>query len=148
QVGYAGELLDEHPWAATSNGVGLSYDMADMSWCAAVDAFGCGDLGTPGAANPARDGGMNMEGQCFDGIEMRDIAVPSPGELIISEFMANPEVVSDTAGEWFELRALADFDLNGLEIGGAFIDGPEATIGGTDCIALIADDTALIARSS
>jgi hypothetical protein len=141
-------LLDEHTWGATSNGVALSYDMTNMSWCAAVDAFGCGDLGTPGAANPACDGGMTMEGMCFDGMDWRDIVVPTPGQLVISEFMANPAVVTDANGEWFEVRALASFDLNGLELGKLFADGPLETVDVTDCIPLTAGQTALLASNA
>jgi hypothetical protein len=41
-----------------------------------------------------------------------------PGELLISEVLANPGAVSDTAGEWFELyNASANaIDLNGVKI--------------------------------
>lgn len=40
----------------------------------------------------------------------------SPGDLIISEVMADPAVVSDARGEWFELHNLtgSSLDLNGL----------------------------------
>lgn len=31
------------------------------------------------------------------------IRAPAPGDLVISEVMANPSAVSDSAGEWFEL---------------------------------------------
>lgn len=45
---------------------------------------------------------------------------PDPGEvaLIISEFMPNPAVVSDTVGEWFEVfnRGSAAVDINGWTI--------------------------------
>lgn len=41
-----------------------------------------------------------------------------PGDLLISEVLANPGAVSDTAGEWFELyNASANtIDLNGVKI--------------------------------
>jgi len=35
-----------------------------------------------------------------------------PGDLIISEVMANPDAVSDAAGEWFELHNLTGNSLN------------------------------------
>jgi hypothetical protein len=43
-------------------------------------------------------------------------AMALPGELVISEVMANPAAVSDTAGEWFEIfnQSTNDIDLNGL----------------------------------
>ena len=43
---------------------------------------------------------------------------PRRGELIITEFMANPSAVSDTKGEWFEIYNASSTDLllNGLII--------------------------------
>jgi hypothetical protein len=42
-----------------------------------------------------------------------------PGDIVITEFMANPLVVSDSVGEWFEVHnpTSTDFDLNGLVVG-------------------------------
>ncbi len=42
----------------------------------------------------------------------------SPGDLIISEVMANPAAVSDTNGEWFEIHNLTgnSLDLNGITL--------------------------------
>jgi hypothetical protein len=41
-----------------------------------------------------------------------------PGDLIITEVMANPDSVSDAAGEWFELHNLTgnSLDINGLTL--------------------------------
>ena len=41
-----------------------------------------------------------------------------PGDLLITEVMANPAAVSDTAGEWFEVfnNSHSDIDLDGLVI--------------------------------
>lgn len=43
----------------------------------------------------------------------------SPGDIVITEFMANPSSVSDSVGEWFEIYnpTSTDFDLNGLVVG-------------------------------
>lgn len=45
-------------------------------------------------------------------------AMPGPGDLAISEVLANPAKSSDTYGEWFELVNLAPamLDLGGLEL--------------------------------
>jgi Lamin Tail Domain len=42
----------------------------------------------------------------------------SPGDLIITEVMANPAAVSDAKGEWFEIRNLTgnSLDLDGLTL--------------------------------
>lgn len=43
-------------------------------------------------------------------------ATISPGDLVVSELLANPAAVSDTRGEWLELYNTSDdaIDLNGL----------------------------------
>ncbi|MFV8749369.1 lamin tail domain-containing protein [Nannocystaceae bacterium ST9] len=150
-VGYAGTLLDEYTWASSPTGASLSRDLMADTWCAAVDPYGAGDLGTPALANPACGGGM-MGDTCFDtvmGVD-RAIVVPVIGDLVISEFMANPNAVADASGEWFELRALTDVDLNGLELGNAqFMDGlaPDLTLASPDCLAVAAGETLLFARN-
>jgi Lamin Tail Domain len=42
----------------------------------------------------------------------------SPGDLIITEVMANPAAVSDANGKWFEIRNLTgnSLNLNGLTL--------------------------------
>jgi len=44
--------------------------------------------------------------------------VPKQGDLLITEIMVNPEAVSDSNGEWFEIWNATDHDLllNGLSI--------------------------------
>lgn len=43
------------------------------------------------------------------------VAGIGPGDVVITEIMANPDAVSDTNGEWFEVynNTAADIDLNG-----------------------------------
>lgn len=146
QIGLGGAVFDETSWPNVSPGRALSYDPMDMIWCDAVDPYGCGDFGTPGVINSPCGGGNN-DGMCMEGMVMRDIVVPSLGDLVISEFMANPAAVTDAKGEWFEIRALAGFDLNGLELGKLFVDGPLDTIDGADCLPLMLGDSALLARN-
>jgi hypothetical protein len=87
------------------------------NWCAASTPYGLGDLGTPQAAN-LDCGGGNMDAMCFDaGMNaMRPIVAPKPGDLVINEYMADPNAVTDANGEWFEIAALAPVDLNDLKI--------------------------------
>jgi hypothetical protein len=79
------------------------------------------NTGTPGASNEAcgdkEPPPPPPPDSCIDGGESRPIVPPGPGDLRISEYMANPDAVSDAAGEWFEVQVLADVDLNGLQIG-------------------------------
>lgn len=149
QVGYDGQLLSQASWVSSPAGVAHSQDPDSLEFCGAVDPYGLGDLGTPGAANPNCDGGGGGDGQCFDiGMNMmRAIVPPVAGDVVITEIMANPAAVSDANGEWFEVRALADFDLNEVEFGKLFADGVLLTVMANDCITLAAGDTALLARN-
>ncbi|MCY1069849.1 lamin tail domain-containing protein [Nannocystis sp. RBIL2] len=109
------------------------------------------DLGTPGADNSVCDG-PPPTGQCTDPDTQtaRDIDPPQAGELLITEWMANPKLVGDTEGEWFELLADADFDLNGLELGKVwdpYTVGDFVPVAG-DCLEVKAGDSVLIARSA
>jgi hypothetical protein len=69
---------------------GASMSLADpaldnnigANWCTASTPFGAGDLGTPSDANDCAD------------------VLP---ELVINEIIQNPDAVSDTNGEWFEV---------------------------------------------
>ncbi len=64
---------------------------------------------------------------------MRDVRSPSPGDLAITEWMANPSVVSDSDGEWFEVIAFSEFDLNGLVISNGGTQS--STLSSTQCLA-------------
>ena len=78
------------------------------------------NTGTPGASNETcgdKDPPPPPPDSCIDGGRSRPIVPPGPGDLRISEYMANPAAVSDATGEWFEVQVLADVDLNGLQIG-------------------------------
>ncbi|MCH9688768.1 MAG: lamin tail domain-containing protein, partial [Deltaproteobacteria bacterium] len=101
-------------------------------------------------ANPACDGGGNVDGMCMDGGRLRAIVPPAPGELVINEWMANPDVVTDANGEWFEVYVDADVDLNGLELsrisGGNF--QLETTLTSADCLSFTAGSHVLFARES
>lgn len=52
------------------------------------------------------------------GLSSSGWAVVAPGELIISEVMANPAAVSDGNGEWFEIfnTTSMSLDINGLQL--------------------------------
>jgi hypothetical protein len=73
------------------------------NWCEATSSYGDGDMGTPGAMNDA----------CPVPAEP-----PTPGELVITEIMADPDVVSDNDGEWFEVYNVTDHPI---EMGGMTI---------------------------
>ncbi|NDV62891.1 hypothetical protein G0Q06_10550 [Puniceicoccales bacterium CK1056] len=86
---------------------------AGSAWCAATSPFGAGDLGTPGSANDT----------CAP--PPLGVADLSPGDLVITEIMQNPAVVSDSQGEWFEVYNATGsvVDLSGLGIFDNFASG-------------------------
>ncbi|MBK7073651.1 MAG: hypothetical protein IPH44_15230 [Myxococcales bacterium] len=116
--------------------------------CDGNAAYGAGDQGTPGAAN--RDCGGSMAGMCMDtgtGM-MRPIVSPSAGQLVINEWMPNPMLVNDTDGEWFEVKALADVDLNGLQVGDAtLVTTPAIAVSGP-CVRVATGGYALFAQTT
>ena len=89
---------------------------------------------------------------CLENGTPRTIVSPTPGQLVISEYMANPAAVADASGEWFELRATTAVDLNGLEIGRAEpATGPGAVLGtvtSADCLGVTAGNQVLFARQT
>ncbi|RJS23880.1 hypothetical protein DRW03_09620 [Corallococcus sp. H22C18031201] len=135
------------------------------AWCRATEPFGArGDLGTPGRANrdcsvkgtgdAGVDAGLSDAGSdagitgptCIDRTTGRARALrsPDPGMLVVTEFMADPSAVADTVGEWVEVLALRDVDLNGLvlssESGSSLLSSPL-------CLNLKAGGLGVIARS-
>ncbi len=49
--------------------------------------------------------------------EVIEALAPAPGDVVITEVMANPAAVPDAAGEWIELYVGRDLDLDGLSVG-------------------------------
>jgi hypothetical protein len=103
-------------------------------WCdsppldAGTPDAGSGSRRSPGVANPAcgnalggADGGVPLDGGvAADACRsprtglIRSVLLPRPGDLVITEVMADPKSVLDTEGEWVEVYALRDVDLNGV----------------------------------
>jgi hypothetical protein len=118
-----GATLDAVTWTTTASGVAANLDArgedptsndGDFYWCPATQPYGLGDLGTPGAANTDCDLATLV---CTDNGTPRPKVVPAVGDLVITELMANPLQVSDSEGEWFEVRVNRAVDLNGLQAG-------------------------------
>ncbi len=116
------------------------------NWCEAADTeFETGNFGTPGADN---DCTPVVVGQCNDGGTPRATVAPLPGELVITEAMPSPSKVSDTTGEWFEVKALADVDLNGLGLDRAGDNNVKPDIvDSPDCIHVTAGSYFVFAKS-
>jgi hypothetical protein len=101
------------------------------------------NFGTPQEAN----GFCNIvaPGTCNDGGTERDTVPPEVGDVVITEFMANPNG-ADGDQEWFEVVALADFDLNGLNAG-TEEGSPRAVVESPDCIPVTSGTHILFAQT-
>jgi hypothetical protein len=158
-IDYGDEELDSVAWTSSTAGAASALDPDFLSvagndnpdaFCEAVTPYGDGDLGTPGAANDVQCDIAPPLGQCHDGTGYVDVISPALGDVIITEFHANPASVDDTDGEWFELRAAAAFHLNGLELG-RYNDGVpevESVVEANDCILVGVGDHVVIARET
>lgn len=123
-------LIDEIHYERTSDGRALELDGAlrpdhelndrAESWCLAPeqpDQASTDNLGTPGRANDAC-GESTGEAECRQGESFRAIVRPRPGEVRITEWMANP-TGPDADLEWVEVTFDTEADLNGFQLGSA-----------------------------
>lgn len=137
--GHSRELADSQPPDASFN------DDA-IHWCEETETeFDAGDYGTPGGEN---DCTPPVTGQCSDGATMREIVQPATGDLVITEVMPSPTHVPDLVGEWFEVKATKDVDLNGLGLDRAADTQPADVITSDACLRLTAGSYAVFARSA
>lgn len=156
----AGELLVEQSYGAARPGRALELDgraTPEVSlarererWCSATTPLPSlepagKNHGTPGlpnapCASPAPAGG------CVDPAsgQLRPPRFPLPGDLRITEFMAHPRGVPDADGEWIELLALADLDLNEVQV--AIDGGASTTVRAPGCLPIPRGERLLLAR--
>jgi lamin tail-like protein len=156
-LGYGGLVLDgitysgSHTGASTALETSLTDPVSNDNedyWCEGSLAYGDGDLGTPGAENTSC--GITPEGKCNDAGVLVDIRKPVAGDLVITEFMANPDAggtVADAVGEWFEVYVASDIDLNMMQIGRVGGD-VLAQLPGGDCLPVTAGSYLVFARSA
>ncbi len=123
-VGTPRHVVDTVTWGSLRRGTARSLHPdamdADLNddpawWCDAIDVYGDGDLGTPGAPGPACDIPVE-DGMCLDDGTPRAIIPPVAGDLVLNEWLPDSAVVLDAQGEWFEVYVAATVDLNGLEL--------------------------------
>ena len=158
QIMFGTTTIDGFAWTRSSTAAALQLDPdhenatdndLEANWCNATMPYGPGtDRGTPGAAN--EDCPVVVQpGECIDeGTgNPRDIVEPTAGQIEITEWMPDPSLVGDTAGEWVEVRASASFDLNGLQLGDA--NTPLAVVvPAVTCLPIGPGDYALFAQSA
>lgn len=150
-------LLDRASYTTSLPGVSLQLDPTrhdrrhePESWCLTAEdqLFGSGDRGTPGAANAGCGVQVKPPSGCRDPTtgERRAPIVPNPGDLLITELLPSAGAVSDAVGEWIEVQARRDLDLNGVVVAN---DGTGRTVlGGDDCLFVATGSHAVLARSS
>jgi hypothetical protein len=149
--------IDGFTWTRSSNGESLQVDPdsanavdndLEANWCNGTVAYGAGDLGTPGAMN-AECATIVPPGMCVDeGTgNVRNVIKPTAGEIVITEWMPNPSLVNDNAGEWVEVQALAAFDLNGLQLGDAAL-ATSPVVTASTCVPIASGAYALFAQGS
>ncbi len=115
---------------------------------AGIPDAGRGDAGAPdaGPADAGVDAGPPANG-CIDRVtgKARAPRVPDVGSLVLTELMADPSAVSDAMGEWVEVLALREVDLNGVALSNG--SGSNSVLTSTLCLSLKAGGRAVIARS-
>jgi len=137
--------VDETEWYADFDGDGYGWANISRSRCEAPSNFvddgsDCDDRDAstnPGASEVAGDG---VDNDCDGDIDESTgcsyaISDLVAGDLVISEFMANPTAVADSAGEWFEVYNASgcEADLDGLLV---YDDGSNSfTISGSLTVA-------------
>jgi len=163
---FAGDAgIDEVAFLKSTSGVSWQLGIESLhsekndepsAFCLSTRAWadGGGDLGSPGSANarcaavsaPA-DAGMDSS-SCVDGATRKPRAIvrASSASVSITEVMADPTAVNDDVGEWFEVRVLSPFDLNGLALGneGASV----STVVATECRPVSAGALLVFARTT
>jgi Lamin Tail Domain len=115
------------------------------NWCEAADAeFDPANFGTPGTDNDCQP---VVQGACNDAGTMRPTVSPQPGELVITEVMPQP-AGDDTKQEWFEVKALADFDLNGLALDRVGDSTNPNVVESPDCLHVSAGEYVIFVNST
>ncbi len=141
-----GELvLDAVDWhSGAKPGRSRMLDPLEQVWCdAPLDTTYSGaNHGSPGAPNPS----CFSPATCLsDDGAPRAVVTPASSALRITEVMASPKAASDSVGEWFEVQASLDTDLNGVLIvtstGASMLESP-------GCLHLAAGQFGVIARSA
>ena len=118
----------------------------DLSnWCEGDETqFDGSNYGTPGMDNDCQP---VIVGSCDDNGTMRQAIAPQIGDVVITEVMPKPKVVSATVGQWFEIEAMNDIDLNGVGLDRANDADPPEVLDSGACIHLAARTFAVFARS-
>ncbi len=124
------EIAPGKAWQLDPSVITAAGNDVATAWCAAEDVYATTDSGSPGAANHAcsRRHPMPDTASPTDTAPPGDTggAGPGPdaqGEVLITEFMADPLDVADSLGEWVELT---NFSGEDLDLGGCLLQDDDA----------------------
>jgi len=151
----------------------LDESQQGMYWCDATSAMGNGQLGTPGAANDVCEGVTDADGDGYSPPEDCDDSDPdinpgaqedpgngvddncngitdeqpaTPGDLLFTEVMKNPDAASDIDGEWIELVNTTGHDL--YLVGCVLSDAGVDTFTFTDNVMVAGGDYLVLGNST
>jgi hypothetical protein len=149
-------LVDQATYGKMTQGASMVFDGNQVpdaiandtptKWCDSKNEYETGSRGSPGAPNDKCEPVL-PPGQCMEGENIRNTRPPAAGSLVITEFLADPQAVGDTVGEWIELYASDSFDLNGLELG-KFPPVIAQTVSSVTCLPAEAGSYVVLARSA
>ena len=142
----AGVVLAQVDWhSGTKSGRSRMLDPREPQWCDAplTARYEGENHGTPGEPNPP----CLSAPTCLvgDAGVSREVVAPTPSTLRITEIMAAPKAANDSVGEWFEVQATDELDLNGVVV--ATSTGI-STLESQACLHVFAGQYAIIARSA
>jgi hypothetical protein len=156
---YNDTVIDAITWTRSTNAKALQLDPdltdatsndSPSNFCDATTQYGTGtpkDLGTPAAVN-TQCTMLPPAGMCdMGGGTLRAIVKPTVGQLVISEYLADPNG-TDTAREWVEVTNVSatSFDLNGLTLGRS--TGSGTPFNSAACVPVAPNSFGLFARST
>lgn len=150
------ELIDAAGYIAPVDGMSSVFDGAlspdavandaPGHWCESTHEYEGQFFGSPGLPNDACLSPA-QRGLCAGEQGYRDIVPPKPGDLRITEYMADPVGAKDSAGEWIEVwvdAGVGSIDLNGLEVR---VGSSAARIESDTCRTVKGGDYLILARS-
>ena len=141
-----GVVLDRVDYEGTVEGIAWQVDSNDEVCLARPqDEYRTDNFGTPGDPNSSCPPVLGP-GMCFDDGTPREIISPRPGEVSITEWMANPSSVDNRDGEWVEVQFEAAVDLNGLLLSDLTSSG--TTVEDEGCLGVDAGAHLIFARNA
>jgi hypothetical protein len=104
---------------------------AHRAACIGLLCCGCGEVIVGSGPEGLEPDDASLKDTCLDEGIRREVDQPSPGDVRITEWMANPDG-RDSMFEWVEVWFGKDADLRGLELGPS-LEALRIVVDGEDC---------------